>query len=262
METNVSICWGAEAVSDHMTLCGCHCASSLWRTAGSAPATSIIFVRLALPVTSVTDWPWTPNAVATAARAVAVAWPSTARALTRTTRAPSCSPPTPGWLAPGRTRMVIRTIPVCPAPSDRRCPFRTPEPAAFAAGQLVTVADALTCWYVTVTYYIFCRLRSASRQRFIIPRRGSGCCLPAASRRDNAKTLVGQNCCYHYAPEIAIYLMVTIRRANIDRGSSPLIRISSDRCGFSYPQVSTVDIPTRASARGKYGQLVAVRNCA
>ena len=107
----------AQAGNDHigrLALCGCHCSSSLSRTAGSAPATSSIFVRLAFPVTSVTAWRRTPNAEATAARAAAVAWPSTARARTRTTSAPSCSPPTPGWAAPGLTRMVIRTIPVCP----------------------------------------------------------------------------------------------------------------------------------------------------
>jgi hypothetical protein len=107
----------ARAGNDHirrLALCGCCCCSSLSRTAGSAPATSSIFVRLAFPVTSVTAWPRTPNAEATAASAAAVAWPSTARALTRTTSAPSCSPPTPGWAAPGLTRMVIRTNPVCP----------------------------------------------------------------------------------------------------------------------------------------------------
>ena len=58
-------------------------------------------------------WP-TPNAAATEASAAAVALPSTARSLTRTTRAPSCSPPTPGRADPGRTRTAIRTAPVCP----------------------------------------------------------------------------------------------------------------------------------------------------
>jgi hypothetical protein len=122
-----------------LALCGCCCSSSLSRTAGSAPATSSIFVRLALPVTSVTAWPRTPNAEATAARAAAVAWPSTARALTRTTNAPSCSPPTPGWAAHGLTRTVIRTNPVCPGrrrtgPVSPEGPSRSHLPAR-RAGQ-------------------------------------------------------------------------------------------------------------------------------
>ena len=87
--------------------------SSRSSTPGSAPATSSIFTRLRDPATSVTEpWP-TPNAAATEASAAAVALPSTARSLTRTTRAPSCSPPTPGRADPGRTRTAIRTAPVC-----------------------------------------------------------------------------------------------------------------------------------------------------
>src|SRR6266516_6479958 len=46
-------------------------------------------------------------------RAAAVAWPSTARSRTRTTRAPSCSPSAPGRVDPGRAQVVIRTTPVC-----------------------------------------------------------------------------------------------------------------------------------------------------
>jgi hypothetical protein len=48
-----------------------------------------------------------------AASVASVAWPSTARALTRTTSAPSRSPPTPGRGEPDRTHTVIRTTPVC-----------------------------------------------------------------------------------------------------------------------------------------------------
>src|SRR5580693_1464552 len=66
-------------------------------------------VRLVFPVTSVTASRRTPKAAATAASAACVARPSTAGALTRTTRAPPCSPPTPGRAEPGRTRIVIRT---------------------------------------------------------------------------------------------------------------------------------------------------------
>src|SRR6516164_2853889 len=85
-------------------------------TAGSAPATSTILRRLAAPATSVTAWRRTPNAAATAASAAAVARPSTARSLTRTTSAPSYSPPTPGLADPGRTQTAMRTAPVCPVP--------------------------------------------------------------------------------------------------------------------------------------------------
>ena len=45
-------------------------------------------------------------------RRLACLLPSIARALTRTARAPSCSPPTPGRAEPGFTRMVVRTQPV------------------------------------------------------------------------------------------------------------------------------------------------------
>ncbi len=45
---------GAEADSDRGTCLSCRGCRSLSRTAGSAPATSTIFVRLAAPVTSVT----------------------------------------------------------------------------------------------------------------------------------------------------------------------------------------------------------------
>lgn len=79
----------------------------------------MIFVRLAAPVTSVTSRRRTPKAAATAVSVAAVAFPSTARALTRTTSAPSCSPPTPGRADPGRTRIIIRTLPVCPATGVR-----------------------------------------------------------------------------------------------------------------------------------------------
>ena len=53
------------------------------------------------PATSVTARRRRPNAAATAASAASVAWPSTARGLTRTTRAPPRSPPTPGRAEPG-----------------------------------------------------------------------------------------------------------------------------------------------------------------
>jgi hypothetical protein len=75
---------------------------------GSAPATSTTFVRLEAPVTRLTALLLTPNAAATAARAASVALPSTALALTLTTRAPACSPPTPGRGEPGRTQIVTR----------------------------------------------------------------------------------------------------------------------------------------------------------
>jgi hypothetical protein len=80
---------------------------------GSPAATSTILVRLKAPVTSVTAPRRTPNAVATAASAASVALPSTARALTRTTRTSACPPPTPGRDEPGRTRIVIRIRLVC-----------------------------------------------------------------------------------------------------------------------------------------------------
>ena len=67
------------------------------------------------PVTSVTEPRPTLKAAATKASAAAVALPSTACSLTRTTRAPSCSPPTPGRADPGRTRTAMRTRPVCAA---------------------------------------------------------------------------------------------------------------------------------------------------
>jgi len=87
--------------------------SSRPSAAGSAPATSTTLVRLDAPATSVTWWRRTPNAAATAAKAAAVARPSAARSLTRTTSAPSWLPPTPGRAEPGRTRTVMRTTPVC-----------------------------------------------------------------------------------------------------------------------------------------------------
>jgi hypothetical protein len=65
-------------------------------------------VRLEAPETRRTAPRRTPNESATAASAASVAWPSTARALTRTIRAPSCSPPTPGRGEPGFTRIVTR----------------------------------------------------------------------------------------------------------------------------------------------------------
>lgn len=90
-----------------------HRARNRSRTAGSAPATSTIFFRLAAPATSVTARRRTPNASAIAASAAAVACPSTARVVTRTTRAPSRSPPTQGRADPGRTQTVTLTCPVC-----------------------------------------------------------------------------------------------------------------------------------------------------
>src|ERR1700722_13474476 len=73
---------------------------------------STILVRLEAPETRRTQLRRTPNAPATAASAASVALPSTARSLTRTTRAPACSPPTPGRAEPGLTRMAIRMPPV------------------------------------------------------------------------------------------------------------------------------------------------------
>jgi hypothetical protein len=67
---------------------------------------STTLVRLEAPDTSRTAPRRTPNDPATAASAASVALPSTARALTRTTRAPSCPPPTPGRAEPGLTRIV------------------------------------------------------------------------------------------------------------------------------------------------------------
>jgi hypothetical protein len=95
----------------------CYRASSRSRALGSASATSSIFNRLRAPATSVTESRPTPNAAATAASAAVVALPSTARSLTRTTRAPSCCPPSrdgqtragpgqryaPGQFAPRKT---------------------------------------------------------------------------------------------------------------------------------------------------------------
>jgi hypothetical protein len=80
---------------------------------GSPPATSTTLVRPDAPATRLTSPRRTPNAAAIAASAAPVALPSTARALTRTTSAPPCSPPTAGRAEPGRTRIVIRTCPVC-----------------------------------------------------------------------------------------------------------------------------------------------------
>jgi hypothetical protein len=88
-------------------------ASRSVRRPGSPSATSTILVRPDAPATSVTAPRRTPNAAATAASAASVALPSTARALTRTIRAPACPPPTPGRAEPGRTRIVIRTYQVC-----------------------------------------------------------------------------------------------------------------------------------------------------
>jgi len=80
---------------------------------GSPSATSTTLVRPDAPATRLTSYRRTPNAAATAASAASVALPSTARALTRTTSAPACSPPTAGRAEPGRTRIVIRTCLVC-----------------------------------------------------------------------------------------------------------------------------------------------------
>ncbi len=79
---------------------------------GSSVSMSMILVRLEAPETRRTALRRTPNEAATAASAASVAWPSTARALTRTTKAPSCSPPTPGRAEPGFTRIAIRMQPV------------------------------------------------------------------------------------------------------------------------------------------------------
>ena len=97
-------------------------ANSRSRTAGSASVTSMIFIRLVAPDTRVTACVRTPNAAATAVNAAAVACPFTARWLTRTIRAPLCSPPTLTRVEAGWTQMVIRTAPVCskPAHADER----------------------------------------------------------------------------------------------------------------------------------------------
>jgi hypothetical protein len=83
-------------------------ASSDARRRGSPESMSTTLVRLRAPETRRTALRRTPNESATAVSAASVALPSTARALTRTTRAPSCSPPTPGRAEPGFTRIVIR----------------------------------------------------------------------------------------------------------------------------------------------------------
>jgi len=80
---------------------------------GSPSATSTILVRPDAPATRLTSSRRTLNAAATAASAASVALASTARALTRTTSASACSPPTAGRAEPGRTRIVIRTCLVC-----------------------------------------------------------------------------------------------------------------------------------------------------
>ena len=87
-------------------------ASRAARMRGSSASMSTILVRLEAPETRRTALRRTPNDPATAASAASVALPSTARALTRTTRAPSCSPPTPGRAEPGFTRIAIRMQPV------------------------------------------------------------------------------------------------------------------------------------------------------
>jgi hypothetical protein len=87
-------------------------ASRAARMRGSSASISTILVRLEAPETRRTALRRTPNDPATAASAASVALPSTARALTRTTRAPSCSPPTPGRAEPGFTRIAIRMQPV------------------------------------------------------------------------------------------------------------------------------------------------------
>jgi hypothetical protein len=79
---------------------------------GSSASMSTILVRLDAPETRRTALRRTPNEAATVASAASVALPSTARALTRTTRAPSYSPPAPGRAEPGLTRIVIRMQPV------------------------------------------------------------------------------------------------------------------------------------------------------
>ena len=88
---------------------------------GSPASMPTILVRLEAPETRRTALRRTPNDPATAASA-AVAGSSTARALTRTTRAPSCSPPAPGRAEPGFTRIVIRMQPVStPSPGQAGC---------------------------------------------------------------------------------------------------------------------------------------------
>jgi hypothetical protein len=86
-----------------------HRASSSASIAWSPPAISMIFVRLAAPVISVTAPRRTPKACATAAVPPRSPCPRTARAGTRTTSASWCRPPTLAWKAPGRTRMVTLT---------------------------------------------------------------------------------------------------------------------------------------------------------
>jgi hypothetical protein len=83
-------------------------ASSDARRRGSPASTSTILERLEAPETRRTALRPTPNESATAASAASVALPSTARALTRTIRAPACSPPTLGRAEPGFTRILNR----------------------------------------------------------------------------------------------------------------------------------------------------------
>jgi hypothetical protein len=91
---------------------------------------STILVRLVAPETRRTALRRTLNAPATAASAASVALPSTARALTRTTRAPAWAPPMPGRVEPDLTRIAIRMQPVStPAPARSTAPSGARQPA-------------------------------------------------------------------------------------------------------------------------------------
>src|SRR5262249_43681878 len=86
-----------------------------------SPSMSITLSRLATPVTSVTSRRFTSNAPATARSAASVAFPSTARPVTATTRAPPYRPPTEVRADPGFTRIANRTSwPVSLDADDRR----------------------------------------------------------------------------------------------------------------------------------------------
>jgi hypothetical protein len=87
-------------------------------TSGVATSTSINLRRLVAPRTSETDRRGNASALATALSAESVARPPSAGSTTRTTNAPSYSPPTTVADALGRTWIATRIFPVW---STRTC---------------------------------------------------------------------------------------------------------------------------------------------
>jgi hypothetical protein len=129
---------------------------------GSPSATSTTLVRADAPATRRTSSRLTPNAAATAASAASVALPSTARALTRTTSAPPCSPPTTGCAEPGRTLIVIRTCPVC---RTRREFFRASGRATVRLTHCAVVPNSRhrgSVYLCTCVYVAWCQLTRGS----------------------------------------------------------------------------------------------------